>query len=191
MPVPQTDEFRRPTLEALAEGAPLSNERIQDRVQGSLGLSDSDRAEMPPKGPTPVFTNYVAWALVDLQRRGFIEKTAENPNTYKITDDGQRALTEGLQMLGTSPRREPRDYSAGDRRGRRSGVVPPERPLVAGETYTWTELGARFNFSPNYLDAAGGMVSRPGQNALRGGVDRAAPRRRGERSIGTAVSPSV
>src|SRR3954447_16658491 len=101
MPVPDTDAFRRPTLEALAEGAPLSNDQIQDRVQASLRVSDADRSEMPPNGPTPVFSNRVAWALVELQRRGFIDKTGVNPNTYKITDDGHRALSEGLEMRGT------------------------------------------------------------------------------------------
>jgi len=39
-------------------------------------------------------------------------------------------------------------------------------PLVQHATYTWEELGRRFDFEPDYLGAAGGMVSRPASNAL-------------------------
>ena len=38
--------------------------------------------------------------------------------------------------------------------------------LVPGTDYSWEELGAMFGFAPNYLGAAGGMVSRPDHNAL-------------------------
>src|SRR5262245_44615932 len=38
--------------------------------------------------------------------------------------------------------------------------------LVPGRIYSWEELGARFGFSPGYLSAAGGMISRPDENAL-------------------------
>ncbi len=38
--------------------------------------------------------------------------------------------------------------------------------LEAGRLYPWEELGELFGFAPNYLGAAGGMVSRPNHNAL-------------------------
>lgn len=38
--------------------------------------------------------------------------------------------------------------------------------LQAGTVYSWAELGRRFGFAPNYLGVAGGMISRPDQNAL-------------------------
>jgi hypothetical protein len=75
-------------------------------------------------------------------------------------------------MQSTSPRREPVGDSNANRsdgpdlQSRRSEVVGLDSPLVAGATYTWEELGARFDFGPDYLGAAGGMVSRPEQNAL-------------------------
>src|SRR5437879_609296 len=40
------------------------------------------------------------------------------------------------------------------------------RALVPGEAYSWESLGDRFGFGPNYLGAAGGMISRPQHNAL-------------------------
>lgn len=42
--------------------------------------------------------------------------------------------------------------------------MPPK--LDAGTVYRWGELGETFDFDPDYLGAAGGMVSRPDQNAL-------------------------
>lgn len=38
--------------------------------------------------------------------------------------------------------------------------------LQAGNVYSWAELGRRFGFASNYLSVAGGMISRPEQNAL-------------------------
>ena len=38
--------------------------------------------------------------------------------------------------------------------------------LKRGAIYSWQELAAIFDFKPNYLGSAGGMVSRPAQNAL-------------------------
>src|SRR5262249_5400203 len=42
----------------------------------------------------------------------------------------------------------------------------PSRDLVAGNTYSWESLGDRFGFNPEYLGAAGGMISRPKHNVL-------------------------
>ena len=38
--------------------------------------------------------------------------------------------------------------------------------LIPGRTYTWSELGARFDFKPRYLSVAGGMMPRPQLDAL-------------------------
>jgi hypothetical protein len=42
----------------------------------------------------------------------------------------------------------------------------PAVHLTPGSTYTWEQLAERFDCKPNYLSAAGGMVSRPQQDAL-------------------------
>jgi hypothetical protein len=133
VPLPETDQFRRPTLEALAGGRPMHIERIRDRVQESLGVSNEDRAELPPRSPTPVFTNYVAFALVYLQGRGFIEKTSSKPNTYKISESGERALADGLDLERISPRGERRPLTSG---GHPLGGEPPDTQNV--------EPGAQF-----------------------------------------------
>lgn len=41
-----------------------------------------------------------------------------------------------------------------------------ESDLSIGRNYTWEELGSAFNFRPEYLGSAGGMVSRPETNSL-------------------------
>jgi hypothetical protein len=38
--------------------------------------------------------------------------------------------------------------------------------LNTGQTYSWEVLGERFGFNPDYLGAAGGMISRPTHNTL-------------------------
>jgi hypothetical protein len=107
MALPSTDRFRRPTLQALSGGAPTTTEPVHDRVQAALQISDEDRAYIPPTSYTSTFTNRVAWAFVDLQRRGLIEKTRADPNTYKITEIGERALADGLDLSAISPRAKP------------------------------------------------------------------------------------
>lgn len=42
--------------------------------------------------------------------------------------------------------------------------MPPK--LRPGRIYTWEELGSIFEFQPDYLSSAGGMVSRPELNSL-------------------------
>jgi len=43
--------------------------------------------------------------------------------------------------------------------------VPP-LALNRGSTYAWEQLAERFDFEPNYISVAGGMISRPDLNAL-------------------------
>ena len=47
-----------------------------------------------------------------------------------------------------------------------TGAAMTDRPLVPGHTYSWETVGDRFGFEPDYLGAAGGMISRPKHNAL-------------------------
>ncbi len=103
MAVPDTDRFRQPTLQALSGEDPTATERIHDRVQAILQISDEDRGYISPTSPMSTFTNRVAWAFVDLQRRELIQKTRSNPNTYEITEAGERALAEGLDLSAISP----------------------------------------------------------------------------------------
>jgi hypothetical protein len=42
----------------------------------------------------------------------------------------------------------------------------PNNSLERGATYTWVQLAERFDFEPNYISVAGGMISRPQRNAL-------------------------
>jgi hypothetical protein len=95
--------------------------QIQDRVQSILGISGADRQKLPENSPTPIFVNYVAFALKDLQPRGLIEKVGSRPNTYRITDTGLAVLQNGTRIdlipkRPASRRQQSRhDESTGDR----------------------------------------------------------------------------
>src|SRR5215211_6159908 len=103
MALPSTDRFRRPTLQALSGGAPTMKDPIHDRVQNILQISDEDRAYVPPTSHVSTFANRVAFAFVYLQERELIEKTSDYPNTYKITELGERALADGSDLSAISP----------------------------------------------------------------------------------------
>jgi hypothetical protein len=45
-----------------------------------------------------------------------------------------------------------------------AAITPPQ--LVPGRTYTWDELAPTFDFEPDWLGVAGGMLSRPRLDAL-------------------------
>jgi hypothetical protein len=162
MTVPETAVFRRPTLEALADGASRSSDQIDDRVQQLLGLSDEDRSEMPLRGPATIFTNRVAWALVYLQDRELIVKVAAGPNTYRITEFGHQALADNLDMDAISPRRAAHEEIRPSGQETEDGAIPatqtadqlgaPEAPRPFGarpfdpdrppqrSDYNWAEL---------------------------------------------------
>lgn len=47
-----------------------------------------------------------------------------------------------------------------------AGNQPFSHPLLPGSTYSWEEVAESFEFDPNYITVAGGMISRPAQGAL-------------------------
>jgi DNA-binding PadR family transcriptional regulator len=125
MTLPETDRFRVPTLRALSGGSPTTSKPVHDRVQAILQISDEDRAYIPPTSNNSTFTNRVAWAFVDLQRRGLIEKTRTDPNTYKITTAGEQALTDGLDLSAISLRVQPPGPGRSEADGE-GGELPPD-----------------------------------------------------------------
>ncbi len=68
----------------------------------------------------------------------------------------------------------------------RSPNTAPE--LVDNTVHTWDHLGERFGFAPDYLGAAGGMISRPDYNALLIITTRAARGRSTTTTTGTAAT---
>jgi hypothetical protein len=123
-------------LDALAAGGVLATDDIRASVKSLLGLSDEDCAEMPPTSPTPTFRNLVAWAYVDLQGRGLVEKVSEKPNRYRLTDLGRLADPRNDAFEETFPKPPPtgmtesRDASVADSQNE---PPPPPTPRIPGE----------------------------------------------------------
>ncbi len=94
MTVPDRPSVRLPVLQALGDGVEVSSSEIRSSVASAMGLSTQDLSEMPARGPTPVFHNTVAWALVDLGGAGLLRKVRKE--VYRITQ-------EGLDLLDRDP----------------------------------------------------------------------------------------
>jgi hypothetical protein len=103
---------------------------------------------------------------------------------YWLVHNGRRydskavvAAAHGFQFPDAGPFRAA-EFSGGDatvaRKLRSLGFsvennmpgIRPLPPLSVGRTYSWDELAPLFEFQPDYLGAAGGMVPRPDFNAL-------------------------
>jgi restriction system protein len=89
MPVPDFQSLMLPVLRAAADGE-ISASDLRERVAASVGLTESDLAEMLPSGRQTTFTNRTAWANVFLQRAGLLEKARRG--VYRISDEGRRVL---------------------------------------------------------------------------------------------------
>lgn len=88
MPVPTYDRFIEPILRHLAvhpEGAPARD--VHDAAAGTLGLTDSDRAELLPSGVQAVYKNRAGWAHDRLKRSGL--STSLKRGFWKLTDAGR------------------------------------------------------------------------------------------------------
>ncbi len=109
---------------------------------------------------------------------GFQFRTPLRPGDFS---GGEFTVVRRLRSLGYSvvARRQDTGVSVpvsdGSGSSRASAVVKqPTAPqlthaaliLNAGETYSWEALGERFGFNPDYLGAAGGMISRPTHSTL-------------------------
>jgi restriction endonuclease Mrr len=85
-------ETTAPTVAALSKlavevirsaGGQASTSRIREGVEASGGFSPEQREMRRPKGSGTEIAYRLRWALVDLRRRGVIERTA--PRTWKLT----------------------------------------------------------------------------------------------------------
>jgi len=88
MPVPTYDRFIEPVLRFLAahpDGAPARD--VHDAAAASLGLSESDRAELLPSGVQTVYKNRAGWAHDRLKRSGL--STSLKRGFWKLTEQGR------------------------------------------------------------------------------------------------------
>jgi restriction system protein len=98
MSVPDFQSLMLPVLRAAAEGE-IGSAELRRRVANDLGLSESDLAQMLPKGRQPIFVNNTSFALVHLQGAGLLEKVKSG--VYRITEQGRNVLAQQPERVDT------------------------------------------------------------------------------------------
>jgi restriction system protein len=124
MAVPTYDRFIEPILRYLAahpNGA-LARD-VHDAAAATLGLTDSDRAELLPSGVQTVYKNRAGWAHDRLKRSGL--STSLRKGFWKLTDAGvafaashppplAESVVEGLATEHNDVRLRPPDQNGAD-----------------------------------------------------------------------------
>jgi restriction system protein len=96
MPVPAHQEFMRPLLELLRDGAERSIRDVYVQLADHFQLSDSDRQELIPSGTQQLLHNRVGWAKTYLLKAGLLQSPRRA--VVQITDRGRQALSSGQQI---------------------------------------------------------------------------------------------
>ena len=96
MAVPKFFEFFEGFLHAIEDGDLHSAKEVREIIASTMGINDSDRAELLPSGKQSKFDNRVAWARTYLDKAGLIETPTRGK--YRITDEGKKALSSGERI---------------------------------------------------------------------------------------------
>jgi restriction system protein len=103
MPMPPFQEFMRPILKCLEDGAPRKSRDITEAMAVQFALTPAERNALLPGGSL-VIRNRVGWAITDLGKARLIERVSHG--LWRVTADGKAALGKyptaiGLAELGT------------------------------------------------------------------------------------------
>jgi restriction system protein len=90
MGVPDYETLMRPTLQALADGTPLTRSQIRDVVATTTGITGDDLLAMLPSGKATVFGSRVGWALTYMAQAGLVSRPKRG--VYVITERGREVL---------------------------------------------------------------------------------------------------
>ena len=96
LPVPDFQSLMLPTLTALSGDVDTSVAEVRQRVAAAAGLTPEALHELLTSGKVTKFANRVGWALVHLQRAGWVENVQRG--IYRLAAAGE-------QLLGRSPPR--------------------------------------------------------------------------------------
>ena len=96
MPVPGHQEFMRPLLELLRDGAEYSIRDAYVQLADHFHLSESDRQELIPSGTQQLLHNRVGWAKTYLLKAGLLQSPRRA--VVQITDRGRQALASGQRI---------------------------------------------------------------------------------------------
>jgi 5-methylcytosine-specific restriction enzyme B len=141
--IPHQREAAPVILELLADDRTVSSEEIAQSIKAHFGVTEEEDKIMA--GPTPKWRNNTAFALVDLQRWGFIEKPNPRVNSYRITE------------LGKSGEVPPRGTARSRPSYSESGIPPAPPPPVAVPERAWLVRGANVdgvNLVPEWITQA-------------------------------------
>lgn len=131
MAVPDFQSMMLPLLEAIADGAEVSNSAVAEVIAARLDVSDSDRQLMLPSGQQAVFTNRVAWAKAYLKKAGLIQSPKRG--TLQLTADGKKVLVEKPDRINIRYLRRFESFEKF-----RSVTTVSETPAAIGEAVTAT-----------------------------------------------------
>lgn len=100
MNMPSHKKIRLPLLRAVDNGREFQLKDIVDSLADHFSLTAEERNELLPSGRSKRFYNRCGWAQSDLKRAGLLESPRRA--YHKITDQGLKALSQGLEFLPQS-----------------------------------------------------------------------------------------
>jgi restriction endonuclease Mrr len=87
--IPNRTEIVPVVRELLAGDKTLTSDEVAEGVATQFQLTEGERAQM--RGPHPEYRNETAFALVEMQRDGQIEKPDPKRLAYRLTKAGRLA----------------------------------------------------------------------------------------------------
>lgn len=91
MAIPNLFSITLPLLKVVSDGNEFSSKDIKPRLEKYFELTEDEKQQMLPSGNQSVFTNRVAWAIVELKLGGLLESPRRG--IYKITKRGLEVLS--------------------------------------------------------------------------------------------------
>jgi restriction endonuclease Mrr len=93
MAIPDYQTLMLPVLKVAADGQEHRIGDVIKQLARDFGLTEAEQQQMLPSGRQTAFANRVGWAKTYLVQAGLLEATKRAH--FKITNRGQKALTEG------------------------------------------------------------------------------------------------
>ena len=134
MPLPGYQEFMRPVLEVISDGAEHNVREVYAAAANRLKLTDADRQEMNSSGTQRLLDNRVGWARTYLLRAGLLESPRRA--IVRITQRGREALSVNTRIDSRFLRQFPEFVAfvrGGEREGPEGGEGKPVPPPVPPE----------------------------------------------------------
>jgi restriction system protein len=96
MSIPSYQEFMRPLLEILVDGAEHSIRDCYRALADRFNLTDEERTQLIPSGTQRLLDNRVGWAKTYLLKAGLVESPRRG--VVRVTDRGRQALASSARI---------------------------------------------------------------------------------------------